>query len=64
MNYVQTRSRAGVSWIFALYLIVGAIVAATHNYWSNLQDLKDVISAMLATLLWPLLLLGINLHVH
>jgi hypothetical protein len=54
----------GVSWFVALYLIVGGIVAATHNYWSNLGSLKTVVSALLATLLWPLLLLGINLHVH
>jgi hypothetical protein len=54
----------GVSWFVALYLIVGGIVAATHDYWSSLSSLKTVISAVLATLLWPLLLLGINLHVH
>ena len=54
----------GVSWLVAVYLIAGGIVAATHEYWSNLHTLKAVISAVLATLLWPLLLLGIDLHVH
>jgi hypothetical protein len=56
--------RFGVSWFVAIYLIAGGIVAATHNYWSNLHDLKDIVSAILATLLWPLILVGINLHVH
>jgi hypothetical protein len=56
--------RCGVSWFAALYLIAGGIVAATHHYWSNLHTLKAVISAILATVLWPLILLGINLHVH
>lgn len=56
--------RTGVSLLFALYLVVGGIVAATHHYWSNLHTLKAVVSALLATLLWPLLLLGINLHIH
>jgi hypothetical protein len=56
--------RFGVSWFVALYLIAGGIVAATHHYWSNLHTLKAVISAVIATVLWPLLLLGINLHVH
>jgi hypothetical protein len=56
--------RFGVSWFVALYLIAGGIVAATHHYWSNLHTLKAVISAVLATVLWPLILLGINLHVH
>ncbi|HEY1530363.1 MAG TPA: hypothetical protein VGF80_06070 [Galbitalea sp.] len=54
----------GVSWVTALYLICGGIVAATHGYWTNLHALKPVVSAVLATLLWPLLLVGINLHVH
>jgi hypothetical protein len=53
-----------ISFLFFIYIIVGAIVAATHHYWSNLQTIKAVVSALLATLLWPLLLLGINLHVH
>lgn len=56
--------RFGVSWFVAIYLIAGGIVAATHHYWSNLHDLKDIVSAILATLLWPLILVGINLHVH
>ncbi len=56
--------RFGVSWLVAIYLIAGGIVAATHHYWQNLHTLKTVVSAVLATLLWPLILLGINLHVH
>jgi hypothetical protein len=56
--------RYGVSWFVALYLIAGGIVAATHNYWSSLHSLKAVISAVVATFLWPLLLLGMNLHVR
>ena len=56
--------RFGVSWLVAIYLIVGGIVAATHHYWNNLHSLKAVISALLATVLWPLILVGINLHMH
>jgi hypothetical protein len=56
--------RFGVSWFVALYLIAGGIVAATHDYWSNLHGLRAVASALLATVLWPLILIGINLHVH
>jgi hypothetical protein len=51
--------------VFVLvYLVAGAIVAATHHYWSNLHTLKQIGSALLATVLWPLILLGINLHIH
>ena len=56
--------RYGVSWLVVIYLVAGGIVAATHHYWSNLNTLKAIISAILATLLWPLLLVGVNLHIH
>jgi hypothetical membrane protein len=64
-GYAATAApRVGISWLFALYLIVGAIVAATHQYWSHLHTLKGWGSALLATVAWPLILLGINLHIH
>jgi hypothetical protein len=56
--------RYGVNWFVALYLVIGGIVAATHNYWQNLHTWRPIASAILATLLWPLLLVGINLHIH
>jgi hypothetical protein len=56
--------RSNVSLILLVYLVAGGIVAATHHYWSNLHTLKAVISAILATVLWPLLLVGVNLHIH
>ena len=56
--------RYGVSWLVVIYLVAGGIVAATHHYWSNLHTLKAIVSALLATLLWPLLLVGVNLHIH
>ncbi len=65
MRYAaQATPRVGVSWIGAVYLIIGGIVAATHHYWSNLHTLKAWASALLATVLWPLLLAGVNLHIH
>jgi hypothetical protein len=59
-----TRSRPGFSLLFVVYLVVGGIVAATHHYWSHIHSLKAVGSGLLATILWPLILLGINLHIH
>ena len=58
------RSSFGVSWIVVIYLVAGGIIAATHHYWSNLHTLKAIVSSVLATVLWPLVLLGINLHIH
>jgi hypothetical protein len=56
--------RYGVSWLVVIYLVAGGIVSATHHYWSNLNTLKAIVSAVLATLLWPLLLVGVNLHIR
>jgi hypothetical protein len=61
---MRSSPRFGVSWFVALYLIVGGIVAATHHYWSNLHTLRAWASALLATVLWPLILVGVNLHIH
>ena len=58
------RRGAGVSWLVVIYLVAGGIVAATHHYWSNLQSVKAVVSALIATVLWPLILLGVNLRIH
>jgi hypothetical protein len=54
------RSRIGS----LLYLVVGVILASSHHYFANANTLKPIVSAVLAVALWPLLLLGINLHVR
>ncbi len=56
--------RSGVSLLGLIYLVAGGIVAATHNYWEDPNTAREIGSALLATLLWPLLLLGINLHIR
>jgi hypothetical protein len=57
-------SAPGISLLGIVYLVAGAIVAATHHYYNNLHTAKGIGSAVLAILLWPLLFLGINLHIH
>jgi hypothetical protein len=46
-----------------VYVGVGLVVAATHHYFSNINGWRGVVSAFLAVVLWPLVLLGINLHI-
>ena len=65
MRYaVRTTAVPGPSLLTVVYLIAGAIVAATHHYYAHLHAAKQIGSAVLAILLWPLLYLGINLHIH
>lgn len=53
-----------VSFLGFVYLVIGVIVAATHNYFDHLRTVKLIVSALLALLLWPLVLLGVNLHIR
>jgi hypothetical protein len=56
------RSRAGLGT--ALWLIIGLIVAGAHHYFTNVGTLKLLASVVLAVVLWPLVLVGIDLHIH
>jgi predicted transporter len=51
------------SFLGLVYLIVGVAIAATHDYFEKLNTLRLLLSALLAVLLWPLVLLGIDLHI-
>ena len=46
-----------------IWLIVGILLASSHGYLTHVDRLRPIVSALLAILLWPLLLLGIDLHV-
>ena len=47
-----------------ILVIVGVALAAQKHYLEHFSGWRPVLSAILAILLWPLLLLGINLHIH
>lgn len=46
-----------------IYVAVGVFLAASKDYLQNLETVKRIVSALLAILLWPLLLLGIDLRI-
>jgi hypothetical protein len=46
-----------------VYLLVGLAVASNNGYLGGLGDINSIVSAALAVLLWPLVLLGIDLHI-
>jgi hypothetical protein len=46
------------------YVIVGLVLAHSHHYLQHLHHAEPIISAVLAVMLWPLLLAGMNLHLH
>jgi hypothetical protein len=48
--------------LFVIYIIIGVIVAAGHHYFEHLDAVRPIASAVLAVLLWPLVLLGVSFH--
>ena len=42
-----------------IYIGVGVAIAAERNYFQNVHGFRGVIAAVLAILLWPLLLLDL-----
>jgi hypothetical protein len=47
-----------------IYVVIGVVVASSHHYFTHADRLKPILSALLAIGLWPLVLLGINLHIR
>jgi hypothetical protein len=52
------------SLVGLVYLVVGVAVAAQKDYFKDLDTIRLILSALLAVVLWPLLLLGIDLHIR
>jgi hypothetical protein len=48
--------------LIIVYLVVGVVVANSHHYFTHLTSLTAVLSAVLAVVLWPLILFGVSLH--
>jgi hypothetical protein len=50
--------------LLLVYVAIGVIVAARHDYFAHFNTWQRVLSAFLAIVLWPLILLGIDLHIR
>jgi hypothetical protein len=58
------RRRKSISLGFVVWLVIGLIVASSHHYLDSLKTLGVVLSALLAILLWPLILLGTKITIN
>ncbi len=45
-----------------IYLVVGAFIAADHDYFKNVDRIEEVAEAALAVVLWPLVLLDVSMR--
>jgi hypothetical protein len=52
------------SFLGLVYVVIGVAVAASYEYFNQLNTVRQILSALLAIALWPLVLLGIDLHIR
>jgi hypothetical protein len=48
--------------VLVVYIVIGVVVASSHHYFVHLNAPRPIVSAVLAVVLWPLVLFGVNLH--
>lgn len=60
---MAVRVRGSTSLIGLIWIVVGVVVAWLHDY-ITVDLLRRVIAVLLAILLWFLVLLGVDLHLH
>jgi hypothetical protein len=51
------------NWVWLIWIVAGVVLAWTHSY-ITAGLAKIMLSALLAIVLWPLVLLGVSLHIH
>lgn len=47
-----------------VYLVIGIIVAALNDYFDNVGSARRIGEALLAVLLWPLVLFGVDINLR
>jgi hypothetical protein len=61
-GYRPERVRIGL--VGLIYIFVGVFVAASQDYLDRLGQLRGILTAILGILLWPLLLLGLDVRIR
>jgi hypothetical protein len=57
------NSRSSLPLVVVVWLVVGCIVAGSHHYFDNLHSVGPIVAAVLAVLIWPLILLGVKVTI-
>ena len=52
------------SVITIVYVVIGVAVAAARGYLGDVGSIGDIVNLLLAVLLWPLLLLGVEFNIN
>jgi hypothetical protein len=49
--------------IVGIYLVVGLVVAIAKGYFNNVGGIGDVVEILVAILIWPLVLFGVDINI-
>jgi hypothetical protein len=49
--------------ILGIYLLVGLVVAIAKNYFDNVGGVGDIVEILVAILIWPLVLFGVDINI-
>jgi hypothetical protein len=55
--------RSSVSLLPLIWLVIGIVVAASHHFFDHVGTIGAILSAILAVILWPLILLGVKIAI-
>jgi hypothetical protein len=57
------RRRTSVPVVVLIWLVIGVVVAGGHHYLDNLGSIGAILTAVLAVLIWPLILIGVKINI-
>jgi hypothetical protein len=46
-----------------IYVVIGIVIAANRDYFVDVNGFQGILSAILAVLLWPLIVLGVDINI-
>jgi hypothetical protein len=46
-----------------VWIVIGIVVAATHHFFDHVSTIGAILSAILAVIAWPLILLGVKIAI-
>ena len=55
--------RSGIGLLPLIWIVIGVVVAAAHHFFEHLTTFGGILSAILAVILWPLILLGVKIAI-
>jgi hypothetical protein len=53
----------GLIYVAVGLLVAGGVIGNEASYFSDLNDIEEIIEMLLAVLLWPLVLLGVDINI-